>query len=197
MTSKWESKDFVICGVFAALTFAASFLLGSAITAAAGPGMSGLATIIVTTLIVVVGARIVDKFGAMILMVLLFSLFAIPTTMFGPPGPHKLLVGLVTGVTYDATISVFRRHAWGYRLAGGIGAVVAIFAIWALLASFKLPGTERYAHKIATAIHYLAPIYFLLGVVGGHLGVWFFDKSLKDLAVVKSLRRKTSDDSDQ
>lgn len=182
--ARLSSKDLVTCGVFAAVTFAASFTLGGAITAAFGTGMSGIVTIIVTTVIVVVGARIVDKFGAMVVMVTVFSVLAIPTTMFGPPGPHKIIIGLVTGIVYDLVISVFRRSNWGYRLAGGAAALLAIFAIWALLLALNMPGAD----KIGRVIQYIAPLYFVLGVIGGHLGVWLFDGSLRRLAVVRHLR---------
>jgi len=187
MRTKWQPKDFVVIGVFAALTFAASFVLGSAITATAGPGMSGIATIIVTTIVVVCGAKIIDRFGAVWLMVVLYSFFAIPTTMLGPPGPHKLLVGLLTGVAYDGVIFLLRRGSWAYRLAGGTGAAVAILAIWGLFAVFSPPGWDKAADKIHKLAAFIVPFYFLLGVVGGHLGDWLYNKSLKDLAVVQNL----------
>ena len=176
--------DVVLCGVFAALTFAAAFTLGGAITAAFGPGMSGIATIIVTTVVVVVGAKIVDKFGAMVIMVTVFSVLAIPTTMFGPPGFQKIAVGLGTGIVYDIVISASGRRNWGYTLAGGVGALLAIFEIWGLLALLKLPGAD----KIGALVAFIAPLYFALGLVGGYLGVWLFSRSLKDLAIVRNLQ---------
>jgi hypothetical protein len=185
----WNLMAFIVSGAIAALTFGVSFLLGSAITSSVGPGMSGIATIIVTTAIVVAGAKIVDRFGVMLLIILLFAAMSIPTTMFGPPGPLKLLVGLATGVFYEITIWVLRRTRLAFAIAGGLGAATAIAAIWLLLIALHAQG----AAKIADAAKYIFVLYFVLGVIGGLFGYMIWERSLKHLAIVRQISGPDSD----
>jgi len=179
-----STKDYAICGVVGVVTFAVSFLLGGAITAVAGPGTSGIVTIVVTTMLVIIGAKIVNRFGAVTLMVTVFSVVAIPTTMFGPPGPQKVLIGITTGIVYDLTISVLQRRKIGYIMAGGLSSLYAILAIFTVLVWLRLPSAERLRHLLI----YFVPVYTLLGGIGGWLGVHVFDRRLSKLAVVRNLQ---------
>lgn len=179
----WTLKKVFIGLVIAAATFGAAFLAGNAITMTLGPGTSGLATIIITTVLVVIGARIVDRVGIFVLMVTFFTVCAIPTTLFGPPGPQKVIIGLLTGLTYDLVWLIFARRPKGLPYAALVATVVSVGLIYGLLVYLDHPRVEY----MGSILKYLVPLYAALGWVGGWLGNWLFDTSLKHLSAVRQL----------
>lgn len=181
---KWTIKRFFLTAVFAAATFAASFSLGNAITLALGPGTSGIATIIITTVVVVIGARIIGAIGVFTLMVLLFTALAIPTNMFGPPGPQKLLIGAATGFVYDLLWNLGKRKRFSLPIAAAIATAVSILLIFWLMVFLNHPRKD-YLYSI---LGYTLPVYAVLGFLGALLGNWIFDRYLSRLSVVKQLQ---------
>jgi hypothetical protein len=182
---RWTLKASVVCGVTAALTFAASFVFGAAITAAMGPGMSGFFTIVITTMIVMLGAKIADRFGAFFMIGMLFSILTIPTTLFGPPGIEKLAIGFVLGVLFELSVWLFRRRDVGYLVAGSIGSIGAIFAIWGLMLILE----KEIASQLSAVIAWIWIPYGLLGLLGSWLGLRIF-KSIKHLRPIQGLMEK-------
>lgn len=182
--AKWTLKRFFLTAVFAAATFAASFALGSAITIALGPGMSGIATIIVTTVLVVICARLVETLGVFTLTVFLFTLLAIPTNMFGPPGPHKIVIGLITGIAYDAVWNLTGRRRFSLPFAAAIATAVSIGLIFGLMVYLDHPRKDY----LQTIFWYILSLYAFLGFLGGWLGDWIYEKSLSRLSIVQQLK---------
>ncbi|MDP2896996.1 MAG: hypothetical protein Q8Q12_10640 [bacterium] len=183
----WSRKELFVCVVFACATFAASFVLGSGITLALGPGTSGVATILITTVIVVIGANIVGTIGYFTLVVTLFTVLAIPTNMFGPPGPHKVIIGLSTGLVYDLAWNLTARKRFSLPFAAAVSTAASILLIFLFMVWFFPEHPKR--ETIAGLLKYLIPVYAVLGFIGGVLGDWIYKKSLADLSIVKMLKQ--------
>lgn len=181
---KWTLKRFFLTAVFTAATFAASFVLGNAITIALGPGSSGIATIIVTTVLVVICARLVETFGVFTLIVFLFTLLAIPTNMFGPPGPHKIIIGLITGIVYDTVWNITGRKKFSLPFAASIATAVSISLIFGLMVYLDHPRKDYFQ----ATLKFIIPLYAILGFVGGLIGDWIYKRSLSHLSIVQQLK---------
>lgn len=183
-SASWTVKKLFLAAIFAAATFAASFALGNAITLAAGPGTSGIATIMVTTVLVVICARLVETIGLFTLVVTLFTVLAIPTNMFGPPGPHKILIGLITGFVYDLVWNLTGRKKYSLPTAAAIATAVSILLIFGLMTYLNHPRADY----LRSALKWIAPVYAVLGFIGGLIGNWIYDRSLSRLSVVQQLK---------
>ncbi len=181
---KWNLKRFFLTAVFAAATFVASFVFGNAITVALGPGMSGIVTIIITTILVVICARLVETMGVFTLMVFLFTFLAIPTNMFGPPGPHKIVIGLITGIVYDVVWNLTGRRKFSLPFAACVATAISIFLIFGLMVYLDHPRKEY----LQTILKYIVPLYAFLGFIGGWLGYWIYEKRLASLSIVQQLK---------
>lgn len=186
--SKWNAKSFFICVIFAAATFAASFILGGSITLAFGPGTSGIFTIIITTILVVICANIVEKAGTFTITVTLFTVLATPTTIFGPPGPQKIFIGLITGFVYDMVWLLTRKNnllrKYSFPIAAALSTAVSIILIFQLMVYLGHPKAD-FMKKI---LYYLIPLYAILGAVGGWLGNKIYTKTLSGLSIVQQFK---------
>lgn len=186
-TEHWSRKRFFVALVFAASTFAASFVLGSGITIALGPGTSGVVTIVITTVLVVIGANMVRTRGYFVVVVSIFTLLAWPTSMFGPPGPHKILVGAATGLVYDLVWSITGRRKFSLPIAAALSTAVSILLICLLITVFFPEHPKR--DTIQKLLKYLIPVYAVLGFIGGCLGNWIYAQYLARLSTVKILEQ--------
>ena len=69
-----NTKELMVCGVFGALSLVLSFVAGGAIIMATGiPGTGGIVNLLVIGFLVIICAKIVDKFGAITLTMIIFS----------------------------------------------------------------------------------------------------------------------------
>lgn len=182
---RWNLKRAFIATVFAAATFALAFVLGNSITVAFGPGTSGFVSAIFTTILVVVSANIVQRFGVFTLMVTLFTVLAIPTNMFGPPGPHKIIIGLITGLTYDIVwygLCSVKFEKVALPIAAAVATGVSLLLVYQLLVYLGHPKMET----LGKIVLWMTPIYAILGLLGGWLGNLIYAR-IKHLSVVKQL----------
>ena len=99
----------------------------------------------------------VDRFGAATLLWFVFTIFAIPTLTFGPPGWYKVIVGIISGIVWDAVISIFKRSRFGYILSAGVGASVITYGVFIAAKLLGLPAAE----KLAKVLYFLIPTTFL------------------------------------
>jgi len=181
---KWNSKRALAACFFGVATFAISFVLGNAITLALGPGTSGFVTILFTTILVVCAARITELRGVFTLMVTLFTILAIPTNLFGPAGPQKIIIGLATGITYDIFWEIFNRKRFSLQIAAFASTAVSIVLIWQLMILLQHPKADY----LTKYIYYLIPIYGILGSLGAWIGNWMYLKHLANRSVVKTIK---------
>jgi hypothetical protein len=181
---RWSFKRFLVALAFGVATFVVSWVLGSGITSVLGPGTSGLVTVIFTTIVVIAGARVVEAPGVFTLMTLVFALCAIPTTQYGPPGPQKLVVAIVTGVVYDVIWLALRRTRIASALAAAIATAVSLLAIYRLLVFLSHPRADYLRKTLPFAL----PLYAILAFIGAIVGEWIYRNHLQNLSAVRQLR---------
>jgi hypothetical protein len=180
-------RELAISGVFGALVFVAVFILGSGVLLVTGiPATGGLVNMLVAIFLAVVGAKIIDKFGTITVMLTVTGIISIPTLSFGPPGLHKIPMMFLVGLIIDLVASVLKRENKGYIIGGSIAGFLAPIFIYSTLILLGLPGAE----KLEPLLIPLMLVYAVLGLIGAYLGVTTYDKKLKHLSVVQSLKSK-------
>lgn len=180
-----SAKDLAICGAFGALILTMGFILGSAILMATGiPATGSLLNVIVAVFIASIGFKLVDKFGAGIVMLTIEGAISVPTLINGPPGLHKILLLFIVGLTADIILRATNRSNKGFYLMGLVAGMEIIGLIYLSLVILELPGAE----KLHAIIIPLAAFSGLMGAVGAYLGVKLYDEKLKNLSVVQSLK---------
>lgn len=180
----WEIKHFVMAGIFSATAFAVAFVLGAGIILATGiPATGGIANIFAAVFILIIGVKLVPKFGFATLTVGLLFTLAIPTIIGGPPGVYKIANGTLIGLVVDIVLVIGRRSRLAHIIGGSIGAVVSILSIYAALVIFRLPGVE----KLAPLLLPLTILQALMGAVGAFASLLIFERRLSKLNAVKRL----------
>lgn len=175
------TKKSLIAGVFfGILVFVVAFLGGFAITAAFGPGTSGIVTATLTSALVVVAGQLVPRFPTLLTVNVVFSLFAIPTSLFGPFGPLKLLFGVGTGLMYEFCVFVLRRSQWSYVVAAALSAFISVYLIY--FGSVAILGKP--SENLGKYLHYFAFVYAVLGGAGGYLGTYIY-RRIENHRVIK------------
>lgn len=181
----FTAKEYLYLGVMGAVSFVLAFVLGSAVNIATGiPLTGGIVNGIIVGVMLTVGIKGVDKFGAGTVLWTIFSILAIPTATLGPPGVYKPVVGVLAGLTWDSIISLFKRRKLGYILGGAIGSIVIIWGVFFAATLLGLPAAE----KLRGALVFLAPFNGFLGAVSVYLGLVIFDKKIQHLSVIKNLK---------
>lgn len=184
MNSSWQLKHFILSGVFAALTFAVAFALGSGIIMATGiPATGGFVNIFAAVFVVMIGIKIAPKFGFGILTMTIMFTIAIPTVIGGPPGAYKIAIGFLIGLTFDTILLIGNRNKINYIIAGSLGAVVSILSVFFSLVILNLPGVDQ----LRPLLKYLVPLQALTGALGAWVSVVVFEKRLSKLSAIQRL----------
>lgn len=182
-------NSLIVGSTFGAAVFVVAFIGGAGITAAFGPGTSGIITALFTTTLVVLSCLFAPRFPTLLTANLVFALLAIPTTLFGPFGAAKLLFGLSTGLIYEACRwKLFPNRP---NLGLMIGAALSAFAsVYLIFYGTSILGGSPSA-TLAKYLHYFAAIYSLLGVGGAWLAIKLNEK-LKNHPTVKRLQSESA-----
>lgn len=181
----FKSGELIFIGIMAAVTFGTGFALGAVLNVATGtPMVGGLLNAVLTAALIAIAVKTVRRFGVGILLWVVMSAIAIPTMTMGPPGAHKLLIGLLGGLVLDIILTVTGRKNWGYLVAGGAMSLTIMFGVFGVAVYFDFPAAE----KLKQYIVYIIPINFVLGVLGTWLGVLLFDKRLHRVPFIKNLQ---------
>ncbi len=180
----WQTKHFVLSGIFASLTFAVAFLLGTGIILATGiPAVGGIANIFASVLVIMIGIKIVPKFGfATITMGIMFAI-AIPTVIGGSLGIFKVINGILIGLTFDIIVTLGKRTFLSHLLGGAIGSMVSILSLYFALDLLDLPGID----KLQPLLKYLVPFQAINGALGAWAGIAIFNKRLRHISAIKRL----------
>lgn len=185
--NSWPLKYYLMAAMLAALTFALALALGAGLILATGiPATGGIANIFVSVLLMIIGVKLVPRFGFATLTITLVFLFAIPTVIGGPPGPQKLINGLLIGGCADLVLLLGHRSRWAHVVAGSLGAMISILSIYAVLVVLGLPGAD----KLARLLLPLTIMQAVMGAFAAWLAVNIFDKRLSHLAAVKRLAQE-------
>lgn len=169
-----------------AVAFAIAFVVGTTLNLALGPAMGGLANAVVTAMIIAIGCKGAEAFPFAVVVWIGFSIPAIFTTTMGPPGPHKLVIGIITGLAMELGFLALGRRGWVYFVVGGIMSVVMTTLILAAMLVLSLGGNS--ANALLARLWFLLPIYFILGGVGLYLGHLVFERRIGKLSFVARLR---------
>ncbi len=176
-----------IGGLFGALAFALAYIIGMALTLATGiPIASAAVNGIIVCFVMVLGAKIINKHGAFTLMAFVYSVLAIPVFLLGPPGPHKIIIGLGMGILYDLIIFVTKKQSWGYILGSILFIASGVTLVLLSMILLGLPGVERLKEVFVVLIL----VSSLPASLGAFLGIKVFHKKFENLTFVKNMMRK-------
>ena len=185
MLEKFTTKDLVVCALFGAALFLLLFILGTALITITGiPASGGILNLLIATLITTIGVKIVNKFGTASIMLTLTGILAVPTLTFGPPGIYKIVILFFTGFIFDVILLTLKKSKISYTLAGLVVGMNAPILIYVCLILFGLPGAD----KLHPMLVIFSVVYAILGSIGAYLGLWLFDKKLKDKAFIKQMQ---------
>jgi len=179
-----KRKLWILSGAFGGLLFAINLSLGAGLTYATGnPGFSGLITGLTTSFVLFMLISTTKKFGAITIAFTLYCLLATPTVLMGPPGPYKILVGLVCGLTFDL-ILYFLKYRFYSFLIGFLGYVlIMLIGTYTAYSYLKLPQLDKFKNLMFI----LAIIFTIEGWIAAWLGKIIFEKRIKKLSIVKKI----------
>jgi hypothetical protein len=175
--------------IFAVITWVVTIVFGYPITATLGPGTSGIVTVIITTIIMVVGIRVANNVWAPIGIVTLFSILAIPFPFFGPQGWQKIILGFLVGVIYTFSLTPLpakRRSVqiWRMTIIAALATCASLWIMFLIMQRFNLPGAE----KLKAFVGIGSTVYGVLGGIGAFLGEMIYDRYIKNLSAAKQLQ---------
>jgi len=183
----FRTNELIYLGLIGAITIALGVVLGTALNATGIPMLGGLANAVVTAAVLTIGVKGVQKFGSGTILWVVVSTLAIPTLSMGPPGAHKLLVGVVAGLLWDVCLVVTRRTKWGYLVSGAVMMLAVMLGVFGVALYFDFPAAET----LKSAIAYVLPINFVLGMLGTWLGLTVYEKRISRVRFVQSLQRSS------
>ena len=134
-------------------------------------------------LVLTIATMMIDRFGVASIILTVAGALAIPTVTFGPPGIYKILELLVQGFLFDMILYLFGRRERVYIVAGAAVGVIAAPMILLFLVLLNLPGAD----KLAPLVTIFSVIYAIVGAIGAKIGLWIFEKKLKNRAFIRQL----------
>jgi len=166
-----------------------AFVLGVALNVSVGPAFGGILNAFATGFVFGIAVAGVQKWYAPIVVWLVFALLAWPTVTMGPPGPHKIAIGVASGILLSALLAlpIFRtKHVWiRYFIAGAIMSAFMTYLI--LQAMLYLNLQPESAQKLQGALPYILPIFAALGGAGFAAGYRVFETKLTRLPYFSNL----------
>jgi len=179
-----KKRLWILSGAFGGLLFAINLSLGAGLTYATGnPGFSGLITGLTTSFVLFMLMSTTKKFGAITIAFTLYCLLATPTVLMGPPGPYKILVGLVCGLTFDLILYLLKYRFYSF-LIGFLGYVfMMLIGTYTAYFYLNLPQLD----KFKSLMFILAIIFTVEGWIAAWLSKITFEKRIKKLSIVKKV----------
>jgi len=90
----------------------------------------------------------------------------------------------MTGIALDVFIKLTGKQKISYVLAGPVGAIISMLGIFGFMVLLGLPSVERLSQMLG----FLLIIYSLIGFSAGWIGVWVYNKKLKDKPFIKQIQ---------
>lgn len=186
MLKRFTTQELVLLALVGAILFLMDIVISNSIYAATGIiGLGFLVTVVFFTAIATAGGLIVRKFGTFTIMALIYAALAIPTPVYGPPGVHKLLPALATGIVIDFLLGIFHYKKIAYYVSLALGNVLALWLFVGMFLLLDFPGKEQ----IAAFAWWLSISYALEAFLGVWLGFQIYEKKLKKMRIVKQSYR--------
>lgn len=183
MITKFKTKQLIFITLIGVLLFLMELLIATVLDVIIGvPGAGFLVVIIFFGALAVVGGLVVRKFGTFTLMSLIYSVLAIPTPVFGPPGFYKVLAALVVGLFADVMVSIFGYRKIGYYLGLVIGNLMGLVFFAAAFVWLGFPESNQ----ILSQFWFLFILYAIEAAIGVWLGFWIYGK-IKNKKVVREI----------
>lgn len=184
---KWNITKLVVAGGLA-IVYLVLGLSGGVLQAILGfPGAAGFVMSIASAMMLAFCCLLIKKFGAATIMTFIYSICVLPLPTLGAPGfLPKIVIGTSAGLIADTIYALLKKKE---KIACmGIGAITQPligFEILGLGFLFSMPGIEKLAGLMLSPLFVVLAV--LLGVAGGLLGWFVFDK-LKDTAIVRRIQ---------
>jgi energy-coupling factor transporter transmembrane protein EcfT len=110
---KFTVPELVVIALTVSLNFSIFIVFEPLLTAS---GIPPLPIIVPVAMMYTLCRFLVNKFGTLTLSLLIFSILAIPTAVWGPfPGPYKIPIALVAGLITDTVMSLTRNRSYVFR----------------------------------------------------------------------------------
>lgn len=184
MLKTFNTKQLVFIALMSSLIFVINLIIGGAINSATGiPLSSAFFTSVVFGISVIVVTRIMPKFGTWTLLLLIYSILEIPTSLGGAPGFWpKIPINVITGILADITLYFVNYKKWGMFIAFYVLATVNMLAFAFFLLLLKIPGSE----KLLNILYILIPAYCIIGTIGLFTGLTIWNR-IKDKKIIKQI----------
>ena len=173
--------ELVFISLMAALNVGFDLLVSPILILLLGHIIAGILIMVpVNFIFISLTKHLIDKFGALILYMLVFSVISIPTTFFGStPGVYKLLVGLAVGILLDIVNLIKKPIVLKIILGGLFGAIIwwmSTFLIWSTLGYPFVTGMSNLVNNMINLSSFISiPItqingdFFLFALICGSL----------------------------
>lgn len=190
MKKSWTIPSLVAVGSLAALDIIVG-LAASVITTTTGITMaSGAITSITEPLLLMVALLVIERRGTATIFMSIVAVLALPLNYGGPPGfvakvPIMIILGVICDILY---VLLSRLSIWlAATFIGGFLCLWYAFAVAFVGRLLKMPGIDNFLSVMP--IPYLVVLLFIIGAIGGILGV-LLHKRIKNTAVVQRIQGK-------
>ena len=171
--------------VIGAAALAVAFVLGVALNTALGPAFGGIANAFATAFVIGVAIVGVKTWYSPIVVWTVFGALAWPLTTMGPPGPHKIAIGLLAGGEVALFLIGAQNKTWRYAIAGAVMSILMTYLI--LVAMLQLNLSPESAAKLQEALKFLLPIYGFLGAAGMAAASSVYNRRLSRMSFFQTL----------
>jgi hypothetical protein len=174
---------------FGFCAFIVAWSLGSILTLTTGiPLLGGLLNGIFVSMILTIGLLSINRFGTATKMWLVFSVFCIFTTTLGPPGPYKILIGVIAGFIWDLVYFGTKKSRIGLFLGAILGAASIMILLIVALKLGIVPNAGEALQKYTKAVYALVIINSTVTLIGVLLGLQAYYKRLSKIELFKNMR---------
>lgn len=185
MLKNWKTKDLVVIALLAASWIVLDLIFASFLNAITGiPLTSAMITGVIAAFFMVLAIKILPRFGSLTIMLTLFGLLEMPTSLGGYPGFWpKIIINGLSGFFGDVWL-VFTgyKKTWNLFVGFYILAAVNLFTFIYFLIKMGVPNAE----KTFAIWYYILPVYWIMGTIGIFLGMLVWRK-IKDKKIVRQI----------
>jgi hypothetical protein len=184
MFKGFTTKELVFIAFMAAALFVVNFITGAGLNAITGVPLSNMfINSLFLALWIFLMVKILPKFGTLTLMLLIYSILAIPTSIGGAPG-FLLKVPIITfaGFLGDIFLYFTKYRSWSIFFAYYILTTATLLTFAFALFKLGIPA----ANKILPIVHWLILAICVVGTVGLVIGIFIYNR-IKDKRIIRQL----------
>ncbi|MBI2575374.1 ECF transporter S component [Candidatus Woesearchaeota archaeon] len=178
-------KELTLCSGFGALLTVVQLLAGSIVYAVSQvPASASLFSALILGYLGTMPLLLTRKTGAATITILTAAIVAVPLSVFGPPGPYKILQFIPVVILTEAILIAARWKNYGYVTALAAAAATSIPIHYYFITLIGLPAAGLLAK-------FLLPIMAVVAAeaaIGAWLAIATYEKKLKKLKVVRQLQ---------